>query len=82
MKAYSSRAQSTFQWAPYLFALPTMSLIGLFSLAPMLYGVWMSLQKVDVISGTSSFIGITNYIHRHPIGVLAKAEKKVVGMAL
>jgi ABC-type sugar transport system permease subunit len=63
MKTYSSRAQSTFQWAPYLFALPTMSLIALFSLAPMLYGVWMSLQKVDVISGTSSFIGITKYIH-------------------
>ena len=63
MKTYSSRAQSTFQWAPYLFALPTISLIGLFSLASMLYGVWMSLQKVDIIKGTSSFIGITNYIH-------------------
>ena len=62
MKTDSSRAQSTFQWAPYLFALPTLSLIALFSLAPMAYGVWMSLQKVDVTSGTSSFIGITNYI--------------------
>jgi alpha-1,4-digalacturonate transport system permease protein len=59
----TSRAQSAFQLAPYLFALPTLSLIGLFSLVPMLYGVWMSLQKVDVISGTSSFIGITNYLH-------------------
>jgi alpha-1,4-digalacturonate transport system permease protein len=62
MKTDSSRAQSTFQWAPYLFALPTLSLIALFSLAPMAYGVWMSLQKVDVTSGTSSFIGITNYL--------------------
>jgi ABC-type sugar transport system permease subunit len=62
MKTVSSRAQSTFQWAPYLFALPTLSLIALFSLAPMAYGVWMSLQKVDVTSGTSSFIGITNYL--------------------
>ena len=62
MKTASSRAQSTFQWAPYLFVLPTVGLIGLFSLSPMVYGVWMSLQKVDVIRGTSSFIGIRNYL--------------------
>jgi len=62
MNHSSSRAQSTFQWAPYLFALPTVILIGLFSLAPMLYGVWMSLQKIDVLKGTSSFIGATNYL--------------------
>jgi len=58
----SSRALSAFQWAPYLFALPTMALIGLFSLAPMLYGVWMSLHKVEVLKGTSIFIGLMNYI--------------------
>jgi ABC-type sugar transport system permease subunit len=29
---------------------------------PMIYGVWMSLQKVDVVRGTSSFIGLGNYL--------------------
>jgi ABC-type sugar transport system permease subunit len=62
MKLPASRSQSSFLWAPYLFAFPTVGLIILFSLAPMLYGVWMSLQKVDVLKGRSTFIGITNYI--------------------
>jgi ABC-type glycerol-3-phosphate transport system permease component len=28
----------------------------------MIYGVWMSLQNVDVLRGTSSFIGLGNYL--------------------
>jgi ABC-type sugar transport system permease subunit len=28
----------------------------------MIYGVWMSLQNVDVVRGTSSFIGLGNYL--------------------
>ncbi|HSZ77243.1 MAG TPA: hypothetical protein VK775_07575 [Chthoniobacterales bacterium] len=28
----------------------------------MIYGVWMSLQNVDVVRGNSSFIGLGNYL--------------------
>src|SRR5215469_1129991 len=54
--------RSSFQWAPYLFLLPTVGLLFLFSLYPMLYGVWMSLRTTDVIHGTSTFVGLNNYI--------------------
>jgi ABC-type sugar transport system permease subunit len=53
---------SEFQWAPYLFLIPTVGLLFVFSVLPMIYGVWMSLQNVDVVRGTSSFIGLENYL--------------------
>jgi alpha-1,4-digalacturonate transport system permease protein len=58
----SSGWLSEFQWAPYLFLIPTVGLLFVFSVLPMIYGVWMSLQKVDVVRGTSSFIGLGNYL--------------------
>jgi alpha-1,4-digalacturonate transport system permease protein len=58
----SSGRASAFQWAPYLFLLPTVGLLFLFSLYPMLYGVWMSLRTADVIRGTSRFVGLNNYL--------------------
>jgi alpha-1,4-digalacturonate transport system permease protein len=58
----SSRSPSAFQSAPYLFLVPTVGLLFLFSLFPMGYGVWMSLQNVDVVRGTSRFIGLGNYL--------------------
>ena len=53
--------QFRFQWAPYFFLLPTCGLLFLFSLLPMLYGFYMSLQNVDVVRGTSVFVGLGNY---------------------
>jgi len=58
----SWRARPTFQPAPYLFSFPTIALMSVFTLFPMLYGMWMSLQKADVIHGTSRFVGLANYI--------------------
>lgn len=58
----SFRPRPTFQPAPYLFSFPTIALMSVFTLFPMLYGVWMSLQKADVIHGTSRFVGLNNYI--------------------
>jgi alpha-1,4-digalacturonate transport system permease protein len=58
----SSGRLSEFQWAPYLFLIPTVGLLFVFSVLPMIYGIWMSLQKVDVVRGTSSFIGLGNYL--------------------
>jgi ABC-type sugar transport system permease subunit len=58
----SSGWLSEFQWAPYLFLIPTVGLLFVFSVLPMIYGIWMSLQNVDVVRGTSSFIGFGNYL--------------------
>jgi ABC-type sugar transport system permease subunit len=58
----SSGRLAEFQWAPYLFLIPTVGLLFVFSVLPMIYGVWMSLQNVDVVRGTSSFIGLNNYL--------------------
>jgi ABC-type sugar transport system permease subunit len=58
----SSGRLAEFQWAPYLFLIPTVGLLFVFSVLPMIYGVWMSLQNVDVVHGTSSFIGLENYL--------------------
>jgi alpha-1,4-digalacturonate transport system permease protein len=50
------------RWAPYLFLFPTVGLLFLFSILPMLSGVWMSLHTVDVLRGTSTFAGVANYL--------------------
>jgi ABC-type sugar transport system permease subunit len=61
-RSSSSGWLSEFRWAPYLFLIPTVGLLFVFSVLPMIYGVWMSLQNVDVVRGTSSFIGLGNYL--------------------
>lgn len=58
----ASVRRSGIQWAPYLFLFPTVGLLLLFSILPMLSGVWMSLHKIDVIRGTSTFTGFANYL--------------------
>lgn len=50
-----------FKWPPYLFLLPTVGLLCVFSILPMFSGFWMSLHRVDVIHGTFNFIGLANY---------------------
>ena len=62
-RSSSSRRQSTLQWAPYLFLIPTVGIMLLFSVFPMFYGLWMSLQNFDVIRGTIKFVGLANYLH-------------------
>ena len=61
-RSSSSGWLSEFRWAPYLFLTPTVGLLFVFSVLPMIYGVWMSLHNVDVVRGTSSFIGLGNYL--------------------
>ncbi|MBV9391961.1 MAG: sugar ABC transporter permease [Verrucomicrobia bacterium] len=58
---YSPRPEH-FRWSPYLFLVPTVGMMTLFSFFPMLYGLWMSLQDIDAIRGTSRFIGLNNYL--------------------
>jgi alpha-1,4-digalacturonate transport system permease protein len=61
-RRFSARRQTDFRWAPYLFLFPTVGMLALFSLYPMLYGAWMSLQNMDVIHGTARFVGLNNYL--------------------
>jgi ABC-type sugar transport system permease subunit len=61
-RSSSSGWLSEFRWTPYLFLTPTVGLLFVFSVLPMIYGVWMSLHNVDVVRGTSSFIGLGNYL--------------------
>lgn len=44
----------------YAFLLPALLLIGLFTLIPIGYALFVSLQKMDIISGRHSFIGLGN----------------------
>jgi ABC-type sugar transport system permease subunit len=60
--APSPHARFKFQLPPYLFLLPTVGIMAVFSLYPMIYGFWMSLQTFDVIRGTFKFVGLGNYL--------------------
>jgi ABC-type sugar transport system permease subunit len=46
--------------AAYAFLLPTLLLVGLFTLLPIAYALYFSLQKMDIVSGRHSFIGLRN----------------------
>jgi ABC-type sugar transport system permease subunit len=61
-KRTASARRSEIRWAPYLFLFPTVGLLLVFSILPMLSGGWMSLHTVDVIRGTSTFTGFANYL--------------------
>lgn len=46
--------------AAYGFLLPALLLIGLFTLVPIFYALFMSVQKMDIVSGRHTYIGLTN----------------------
>ena len=47
--------------APYLFLLPTVALLLVFSVVPLAYGLWMSFYDFDVVHGRSTFVALQNY---------------------
>src|SRR5260370_42627884 len=47
--------------APYLFLLPTVALLLVFSVVPLAYGLWMSFYDFDVVHGKSTFVALQNY---------------------
>jgi alpha-1,4-digalacturonate transport system permease protein len=57
-----SRTRFGFEPAPYLFLLPTVGMMAVFSFFPMLYGVWMSLQDFDINRNSFTFVGLGNYL--------------------
>lgn len=44
----------------YAFLLPALLLIGIFSLAPIAYALFVSVQKMDIVSGRHTFVGLRN----------------------
>jgi multiple sugar transport system permease protein len=57
------------RWTNGLFVLPFLVVYLLLLVVPLLYGWWLSLQRADLLSGTSEFIGLDNYVElwRDPI---------------
>jgi ABC-type sugar transport system permease subunit len=47
--------------APYLFLLPTLAMLFVFSIVPLVYGLWMSLYDFDVVHRKSTFVALQNY---------------------
>src|SRR5258707_3086603 len=47
--------------APYLFLLPTVALLFVFIVVPLVYGLWMSFYDFDVVHGRSTFVALQNY---------------------
>jgi len=47
--------------APYLFLLPTVGLLCIFTVIPLTYGLWMSFYDFDVVHGRSTFVALQNY---------------------
>ena len=46
----------------YLFLAPYLALFGLFVLAPILYGLWISLHEWDFLLPGKPFVGLENYV--------------------
>jgi len=47
--------------AGYLFVLPSLVILGVFVVWPLIQTLWMSLNNVDFLNQTSSFTGLANY---------------------
>src|SRR6202050_2725404 len=61
----SLRSSARQRWgsllAPYLFLLPTVGLLCIFTVIPLAYGLWMSFYDFDVVHGRSTFVALQNY---------------------
>ncbi|WP_083245387.1 carbohydrate ABC transporter permease [Paraburkholderia nodosa] len=49
-------------WSNALFVLPFVIVYVLLLIVPLCFGWWLSLQRVDLLAGTSEFIGVRNYL--------------------
>ena len=67
-----SRQRSRPQLAPYLFLIPTVAMLFVFSVVPLVYGLWMSLYSFDIIHSRSTFVALGNYwrlLHDSQFGI-------------
>jgi alpha-1,4-digalacturonate transport system permease protein len=56
-----NRERTSVPLAPYLFLLPTLAMLFVFSIVPLFYGLWMSLHDYDIVHGSIRFIALENY---------------------
>ena len=47
----------------YAFLLPALLLVSLFTLAPIAYALFVSVQKMDLVSGHRTFVGLRNLVY-------------------
>ncbi len=50
------------RWANGLFVVPFLVVYLLLLVVPLVYGWWLSLHNADLLSGTSRFVGLDNYV--------------------
>ena len=57
------------RWTNGLFVLPFLVVYVLLLVVPLVYGWWLSLRHADLLSGTSEFVGLHNFVElwRDPI---------------
>ena len=74
------RAVGSDHVAGWLFVLPSVLLIVLFGLIPIVWGFVLSFQKAGLISPNRPFVGLANYQHiaSDPLARTAAVERRVL----
>jgi multiple sugar transport system permease protein len=60
---FARRALTSDHFAGWMFVLPAVFLVALFSIFPIIWGFILSLQKASLISPNRPFVGVDNYTH-------------------
>lgn len=69
------------QWSHGLFILPYLAIFALLLVFPLIWGIWLSLHKVDLF-GPGRFVGLTNYVRVLADPVFLQALRNTVGFVL
>ena len=63
---------------PYVMLLPTLALIAVFMLYPMLDTVWLSFHEYSIMGGKKAFIGLENFSKLMKDPIFIKAVKHTI----
>lgn len=69
------------QWSHGLFILPYFAIFALLLVFPLIWGIWLSLHKVDLF-GPGRFVGLTNYVRVLADPVFLQALRNTVVFVL
>ena len=67
---------------PYVMLLPTLALIAVFMLYPMLDTVWLSFHEYSIMGGKKAFIGLENFSKLMKDPIFIKAVKHTIPWVL
>jgi ABC-type sugar transport system permease subunit len=59
---FQPRRRSRGAWTPYAFLAPGVAVVVVIMIYPVFYGVWLSLNETDIFTGTTSFVGLSQYV--------------------